>query len=256
MDTQPTPIQPQPPVQNGQLSPKKNMTRLIIIALLIGALTLAGIVYLILPSSKTGSKSGSEDVSQTTTLNSPTPAPKIVNSVDAQWKRYENSKNKFSFYFPDNWSLIQSQADGFLLRNSGDQKVIEGKIISQQEADALQICKNPEPGKIVCKTYPVTDKIKAPVQTTEKNNIPVETIVLIPRPDQKTLSLKAPESSLDSYQTLHVILYTIKFANENRGFPMQICPESYSADRKTVTYKSATLPAEDIDQEYLKTCKK
>ena len=241
------PVQPPPIVQ------QRNVTPWIIISLLLFALILTGFVYFLLPSSATKK--------QTNAAIHPPTAQTAKNQIP--WTTYTDKQYGYWFHHPDAWKLTTDQVnpEKFILSNNANDQSgeIRGEFLSKEQLNKQgDFTCNPQKNEPTrpCYTFELAASSSAYLHVAIENNKPTRAQVFITRPDDKGLIFEITKPNADSYNVLSIIMATLQFPNEKRSKPLSICPDSWSADKKTVLYHGIIFLIEDVDEVWIRdNCK-
>ncbi|HSA84284.1 MAG TPA: hypothetical protein VLF20_05390 [Patescibacteria group bacterium] len=253
---QTVPSTPQQPVpQTPVVQKKSHLLGLVILLLFIIASIVTAVVYFLLPQKEpsTSTTPGTSSVIQ------PTPQPKDT----TPWTTYTDRQYGYLFHYPQTWKLENDKTnpEKFVLRMSGNKPgEIQGEFMSRE-----QFSKEADPacgflsvkGQPICFIKEKTASSAAYVYPTMDSNNEVTLVTAyITRPEGAGLTLKVTKPNEISYDVFLGIMDTLQFPNEKRITPLLICPESWSTDKKTVSYRGITFAASDIDKAWIQeNCK-
>jgi hypothetical protein len=246
--TQPATLS-QNPSQSGQMPAKSDGTKWIILSIFALAILITGVAYF-----ATSSKKPVSNPTQTDIIPTPTPREK------AKWQTYTNSKYEYSFHYPITWEMTNISADQkkFELKHldTKDPSLIKISYLSQDERSKMQptFCETTT-DLLRCHTYSLTTTSEALIDLIDGDN-KGKVDALISHPNGGTFILQVTDPGLDSYDTLALVINTLKFPNEARMFGLQICPDSWPTTQKTIDYNGVKIATADVDTAWVKTnCK-
>lgn len=236
---QTVPETPNTPKKTGMVVP-------IVVLLFLGAIIITAAIYFLLPQKK------QSNVTQT--------VPNTNNQEP--WTTYTDNQLGYFFDYPQTWTLENDKTNPkkFILSTDGSEPgEIQGEFMTREQfsKEKINTCDPEKKEEVVteerhCLIYEKTAGSSAYVYPTiDANNKITSATAYITRPNGAGFALKITKSNSDSYDVFLNIIDTLQFPNEKRSVPLLICPDSWSADRKTVTYHGITYLASDIQS----TCK-
>lgn len=244
----------QPVPQTPPARKKPNMIGIIILALLIGATIIIAAAYFLLPQKAQPSK-------QTNAIPSGGPIPSPMTPTPTPWDHiplttYTDQQYAYHFYYPQSWKLENDKAnpEKFVLSYAGSVPgEIQGEFLSQNEFSKVATVTCKPTREQPCFTIDKTASSSAYVFPTvdSNSNQVTDATVYVTRLGGAGFVFKITKSNATSYDVLLSIINTLQFPSDKLSSPLKICPDSWSADKKTVKYHGITIPASDVDTTWI-----
>jgi hypothetical protein len=236
--------------------PKRDQTPLIIIVILLIAIGITTIAYLLIPQSIKPLKTQTQNptISQ---AQIPTPTPREL----AKWQTYTNKKYEYSFFYPVTWQITPSGTDQkeFELNYLDTKKPATIKVtyLTESERNAMPKTYCETTGeKNRCNRYDLTESNKALVDHIIQNDLLPATALISLHTGPEMLKIEITKTNDVSYNTFGVILDTLKFPDQPRVYPLQICPDVWPTSNKQVDYNGVKIDVADIDTTWInENCK-
>lgn len=238
--------------QATQVSPatpkQRDLTKWIVIALLIVASIGTGIAYLIFTN---------PDIKNSLYVGSPSPTPssqRIEQNTESTialqtLKKYTSTEHGFSFSYYATWFLAQKPDNrDFVLQHvsTTDPGIIEGRFLSSKER-TKNYCEQNRKDTKHCWIYEITANRELIMDTSNYIETGKLTALML-HPTQGALVIDVTDPNFESYTVLQQMLSTMQFTDEARIVKLPFCPDKWSEDKKTGFLRGIDFDAKDIDE--------